>query len=83
MYFMHLLSFFFYFTNNRYFCRRDHRRFLLSNLSQVGFGKKDAMEEIIEQEVDTLKEILREEQKEKGSISTQRRYTVAKWHLNM
>ena len=53
--------------------RKDHRKFMLNSMSKIGLGKKDVMDEIIEEEVEALKDIMVEELQTKGSIFSQRR----------
>ena len=46
---------------------------MLNSMSKIGLGKKDVMDEIIEEEVEALKDIMVEELQTKGSIFSQRR----------
>ena len=55
------------------YCRKDHRRFILNNLSKVGMSKKDVLEHIIEEEVEALKSIMKQDQEKEKSIKIERR----------
>ena len=49
---------------------------MLNSLSKIGLGKKDVMDEIIEQEVEAIKDIMLEEQKKKGGLTSDKRCSV-------
>ena len=46
---------------------------MLTNLSNLGMGKKDTMEEVVSQEVEDVESIFSKEMKEKGSVAVNRK----------
>ena len=57
--------------------RKDQRKFMMTNLSNLGIGKKNTIEDIVIEEIEGVEELFLKEMREKGSVSMFRRYGPA------